>query len=88
MSDPLHALAQIRIERALHVAKTEAMIDGVQHKVWVIDQMVRVLLGCPDIEEQFVGGDGETHTRAIKGESEAYLEFVTQCESWNIGEAP
>ena len=88
MDDPLYALSQIRIERALTLAKNEAMTDGSQHKMWVIDQMVRVLLGCPDIEEQSIGSDGKPFNRKVKGESQAYLEFVSQCEVWDVGEEP
>ena len=35
----------IAIDRALSIAFQYAMIDGAHHKTWVIDQMVRALMG-------------------------------------------
>lgn len=34
-----------RIEQALDVASRYGMIDGAHHKQWVMDQMIRALLG-------------------------------------------
>lgn len=34
-----------RIKEALKIAWSYAQIDGAHHKMWVIDQMVRVLCG-------------------------------------------
>jgi hypothetical protein len=34
-----------RIEQAIDVASQYGMIDGAHHKQWVIDQMIRTLLG-------------------------------------------
>lgn len=34
-----------RIQRALDIACCYSQIDGAHHKAWVIDQMVRALLG-------------------------------------------
>jgi hypothetical protein len=39
-----------RMRDALDIA-TLGMIDGAHHKTWVIDQMVRILLGCEEDEE-------------------------------------
>ena len=36
---------ETRIAKALEVAERYGGIDGAHHKQWVIDQMVRVLLG-------------------------------------------
>lgn len=88
MADPLYVALQIRIAKALAVAKNEGMTDGAHHKMWVIDQMVRVLLGCPEVEEEFIGMNSELLKRKKLGESLAYLNFVGQCEAWDMGEAP
>ncbi len=43
---------QARIHRALRVADEFGQTDGAHHKTWVIDQMVRALLGQrPGYEE-------------------------------------
>jgi hypothetical protein len=40
-----------RIEKALDLAWRYGQIDGSQHKMWVIDQMVRVLCGRKEYEK-------------------------------------
>lgn len=37
--------AENRIVEALGIAECGAMIDGAHHKQWVIDQMIRAMLG-------------------------------------------
>lgn len=41
-----------RIAAALEVAANYGATDGAHHKMWVIDQMVRNLTGCPTVELQ------------------------------------
>lgn len=56
-------------ERALDAALRYGAIDGDHHKTWVIDQMVRALLGTDEAyakwaEESRAGDDGpETYRR-------------------------
>lgn len=40
-----------KVNRAVHIAN-DGQIDGAHHRLWVIDQMVRVLLG--DMYSEFV----------------------------------
>ena len=49
-----------RITQALGIAVRYGQIDGAHHKAWVIDQMVRVLVGGENYE-QFIADscDGE-----------------------------
>lgn len=48
-----------RIRMALQVAREYGLIDGEHHKAWVIDQMVRALLG-PEYSKWVAGTrDGE-----------------------------
>lgn len=49
-----------RIDEALEIAYSFAQIDGEHHKTWVIDQMVRKLIGS-DYEKwiSMYEGDGE-----------------------------
>lgn len=43
-----------RIKKALSIAWSYAQIDGSQHKIWVIDQMVRALLGDKEAYREWV----------------------------------
>jgi hypothetical protein len=51
----------IRIALALECAQNYGQIDGDHHKMWVIDQMVRVLNGSNEQYEQWVkeANDGD-----------------------------
>lgn len=53
----------IRITNALDVAFDYGQIDGAHHRIWVIDQMVRELLGNEENYKKWVanyeGNDGE-----------------------------
>lgn len=40
-----------RIEMALGVAFSYSQIDGAHHKAWIIDQMVRALLGIEKYDD-------------------------------------
>lgn len=40
-----HRKMRRRVERALEMAEECGQFDGAHHKAWVIDQMVRALLG-------------------------------------------
>lgn len=44
-----------RIAKALDLAWQYAQIDGSHHKMWVIDQMVRVLCGSEEEYDKWVG---------------------------------
>ena len=43
-----------RIEKALDIAWTYGQTDGDHHKMWVIDQMVRVLCGSEEKYKKWV----------------------------------
>lgn len=72
---------------ALKVAADYAYIDGEHHKMWVIDQMVRHLTGCPTETRRVRMGDKPDYTYEALGESDAYREFVGEDE-WDEGIAP
>lgn len=87
-----------RITAALHIATIYSGIDGSHHKMWTIDQIVRVLTGSP-LEKSPVRIDsrGNSYTYDFLGESDAYSAFVTNyCDgedgpdtySWDAGIAP
>lgn len=49
-----------RIDDALNYAYGYGVIDGSHHKMWVIDQMVRVLLGSKEAYDEWVAAyEGE-----------------------------
>ena len=75
---------------ALKVASEFAMYDGDHHKMWVIDQMVRHLTGCPIHTVEVPAKNGApAYSYEALGESEAYREFVGDDEDdWDEGIAP
>ena len=53
-----------KIEKAIKIAWQYAQYDGSRHKMWVIDQMVRVLLGETEYRnfiEAYQTPDGEDY---------------------------
>ena len=78
-----------RITGALQVAKDYGTVDGGHHKMWVIDQMVRHLTGCPmmELQSRFPDAHGNAYTYQGLGESGEYGAFVGD-EEWDEGIAP
>lgn len=87
-----------RIQKALNVAISYGTTDGDHHKMWVIDQMIRELTGCPTLKTTVVGMHvSKSYDYEYLGESEAYKEFVRSFEdgqdvletySWDEGCPP
>lgn len=76
-----------RIAKALEFADEFGAIDGDHHKMWVIDQMVRALTGCPMVTKSAVDYKGEPYTYEAQGESPEYGAFIGG-EGWDEGIAP
>ena len=85
-----------RIKKALDVLVEYGGIDGAHHKMWVIDQAIRHLLGCPVFEET-LNINGKPRTFITVGESEEYKILVANsCAgedgpdtySWDVGINP
>ena len=85
------------IEAALGYARKYGQIDGDHHKAWVIDQMVRALLGCEMQTFDALDYQGKHYTFESQEESPAYLKWVAECKdgedgpetySWSVGIAP
>lgn len=74
-----------RIEKALEVAYRCGTIDGGHHKMWVIDQMVRELTGCPLVKATAKGSNGTEYEYETLGESEEYKEWVRYVEDGEDG---
>lgn len=77
LSDASHDELWNRIREALDVAINYGQTDGDHHKLWVIDQMVRHLTGCP-VEQGHgvVPSTGEPFTFDTLGRSADYEEFI------------
>jgi hypothetical protein len=72
-----------RANAALEIARQFGQTDGDHHKMWVIDQMVRHLTGCPVIEKTGIDYRGKAYTYEALGESDDYRAFVA---AYNAGE--
>lgn len=66
-----------RFNLALGLALEHGSIEGEHHKMWVIDQMVRALTGCPIIEGEVSLRGKLLYTYQKQGESEEYKDYVT-----------
>lgn len=86
-----------RIEKALTYARRFGGIDGAHHKLWVIDQMVRALTGCPVVTKEREDIRGRRFAFNVQGESDEYRRFVARaCDGedgpntyeWDTGIAP
>jgi hypothetical protein len=85
-----------RIKAALELAMQDGAVDGSHHKMWVIDQMVRILTGSPVVTISPTNGV-RPYTCEVLGESEAYQAFVAEHNDgeegpdtyeWDAGIAP
>ena len=85
---------QVQIKKVLDLALQSGCDDNVlPSQAWIIDQMVRVLTGCPTVRltsTQY----GKRYTYKGLGESKEYREFVRKARqgedgpdtyNWNIG---
>jgi hypothetical protein len=86
-----------RIAKAIDIAKSNGTNDGAHHKMWVIDQMVRALAGCPTVTRSGRNCFGEPYEYQMLDDNDQYLEFVrehnqgedgpnTYC--WDVGIPP
>lgn len=85
-----------RIRKALEIAHNGA-IDGAHHKMYIIDQMVRALTGCPMVTRTDIDHQGNPYSYDAQGESEEYLAWVAAyCDgeegpntyAWYTGDSP
>ena len=82
---------------ALTYVSTYGGIDGGHHKMWVIDQMVRALTGCPMVKKKATDCNGKEYEYETQGESRAYKKLVKEAcagedgpdtYEWDKGIAP
>jgi hypothetical protein len=89
-------MSENKIKNALKVAFSYSQIDGSHHKMWVIDQMVRELTGCPKVTKVAKDSRGQEYTYEALGESEDYKKFIAAyCVDdngdeydWDVGSPP
>ena len=82
---------EARIAKALEFASEYGTVDGAHHKMWVIDQMVRALTGCPVVTKSAVDYQGTSYTYEAQGESPEYEAFTLDEEggyAWDEGIGP
>ena len=73
------------VQKALRIAFEYGMTDGDHHKLWVIDQMVRVLTNCQMETKQKLDVATETmYEYEALGGSDEYDEF---CRWFSWGDA-
>lgn len=86
-----------RIHAAIDIAVRYGGNDGSHHKMWVIDQMVRVLTGCPPTITGGTSADGTPWSFTSYGECDEYHQLVAAARageggpetySWDVGVAP
>lgn len=69
-----------KIEKAIKIAWQYAQYDGSHHKMWVIDQMVRVLLGETEYKnfiDAYQTPDGEDYYTAYGASQRPVLRSKT-----------
>lgn len=67
-----------RVASALEYINSYGGIDGGHHKMWVLDQVVRALTGCPMVTRTAKDYKGQEYTYEVQGENEEYKEWVRQ----------
>lgn len=86
-----------RIADALACLFRYSQIDGDHHKTWTLDQVTRILTGCPTVTEHRTAYDGTPYECELLGESDEYKAFVYRHNhdesgaeeySWDCGIAP
>lgn len=87
-----------RVEKALeYITRYGGGMNGPERKQWVLDQVVRALIGCPMVEKSALDVYRKPYTYDAQGESDAYLEWVRaafgdednpDADNWDIGTPP
>ena len=71
----------------MYYIESYGQIDGDHHKLWVLDQIVRIMKGCEIVLKIAKWGDGQTELRIDTGkESKKYLEWVKEMKNGEDGE--
>ena len=65
---------------AMYFVACYGHIDGAHHKMWVLDQVARILKGTPVVvvEARWLGGKTEDRVSVAEPPSEAYTQWVLE----------
>ncbi|MBA3050500.1 MAG: hypothetical protein KKE42_10950 [Alphaproteobacteria bacterium] len=74
-----------RIEAALDVIGRYGQTDGAHHKAWVLDQAVRLLLGCPVVRTTLTAHNGTEFDADVVDSSPAYRDWVRDMQAGEDG---
>ena len=84
-----------RIKQALELIADFGDTDGGHHKQWALDQVVRILTGCPD--KIVASIHGEEYNYTVLGESDEYHKWLRDFADgedgphtyqWDVGTPP
>ena len=90
-------LAGDRVEKAIELGFEYGSIDGGHHKMWVIDQMIRILTDCPTVTRKATDVNQKEYEYQALAESDKYRELLAafragedgpETYSWDEGIAP
>ena len=73
------------VQEALDIIGSYGGYDGEHHKQWVLDQVVRTLLNCPNVKQTATDCNGVKYTYEDLGINEAYVKW-THAKQWPDGE--
>lgn len=74
-----------RIGAALSRIAQSGGVDGAHHKQWVLDQVVRILTECPEVEHEALDVNGLKYTYTALGESPDYLRWLADYRAGDDG---
>jgi len=89
--------AEERIEKAIDLGFQCGSTDGGHHKMWVIDQMIRILTDCPTTTLRLLDNNERPYEYDVLVGNEEYKEAVKafkagedgpETYSWDTGIAP
>jgi len=90
-------IAGDRIEKAIELGFKYGSTDGAHHKMWVIDQMIRILTDCPTVTRKATDVNQKEYEYQALAESDKYRELLAafragedgpETYSWDEGIAP
>ncbi len=73
---PPNSTAEQRITEAIELLLCYGNIDGGHHKMWTIDQALRVLTGCKKVTKTGVDYKGHTYMYSDLDESDTYKAII------------
>jgi len=88
VQERLGAARKDHIRLAIGFAVQYGGTDRSHHKMWVIDQMVRALTGCPMVGETAKNYKGQDYAYETQGKSQEYKDLIAATYEWEEGTPP